>query len=151
MTAYTAFAGGRFASLGEAAAGAGTIALAAGVAVRLPAAVPWSVGLAGGGYVIAREHHAVVDGWATAVGAVLLLAAELAAWSIDDDRRIHEERAVVLRRAGTVAALTVAAALVAFVLVGAAAVSVSAGLLLTAVGVTAAVSTVALVLRLLRA
>jgi hypothetical protein len=107
--------------------------------------------LVGAGYVVGREHQSVVDGWAALVGAGLLLAAELAAWSIDDDRRIHEERALVLRQAGTVASLTAAAALVAFVLVGVAAVSVSAGLLLTAVGVTAAVSTVALVLRLLRA
>jgi hypothetical protein len=118
VTAYIAFAGGRFAPVGETVAGAGTVVLAAGIAIRLAAAVPWSVGLAGAGYVVAREHHAVVDGWATAVGAALLLAAELAAWSIDDDRRIREERALVVRRVTTLVALVGASALVGFVLIG---------------------------------
>jgi hypothetical protein len=151
VTAYTAFAGGQFASLGEVAAGAGTVVLAAGIAIRLPAAVPWSVGLAGAGYLIARAHHAVVDGWATAVGAGLLLAAELAAWSIDDDRRIREERALVVRRAVTLVALVSGSALVGFVLIGATAITTARGTALTAVGVAAAVAAVAVVLRLLRA
>ena len=99
--------------------------------MRFPFAIPWAVLLAGAGYVVARVHHSVADGWAAVVGAALLLAAELAAWSIASDGRIHEERAVVLRQSVTVAALVVAAALVSFVLVGAAAVSAAAGLLLT--------------------
>jgi hypothetical protein len=126
------------------------VVLAVALVLRVPALIPWAVGLAGAGYVLGRVHEHVVDGWAAVVGGGLLLAAELAAWSIDDDRRIHDERALVLRQAATVVALTAVAALVGFVLVGAAAVSVSAGLLLTAVGVIAAVSSVAMVLRLLR-
>ena len=151
MTAYTALVGGRFAVIGEGAAGAGTFVLAAGIALRWSATVPWSIGLAGAGYVIAREHHAVVDGWATAVGAALLLAAELAAWSVDDDGRIHEEGALVVRRAATLGALVGASALVGFVLIGATAVTTATGTALTAVGVAAAVAAVAVVLRLLRA
>jgi len=151
VTAYTASGGGRYVSLGETAAGAGVIALTAGIVLRLPLAIPWAVGFAGGGYVIAREQHAVVDGWATAVGAALLLAAELAAWSIEHDRRIREERAVIVRRVLILATLVATSALLGFVLVGAAAVSASNGIALTALGVAAAVAAVAVVLRLLRA
>jgi len=101
--------------------------------------------------VIGREHHAVVDGWASAVGAGLLLAAELAAWSIEHDARIREERTMVVRRVLLLAALVGGAALLGFVLVAAAAVSASTGIALTAIGVAAAVASVAVMLRLLRA
>jgi len=151
VAVYTALTGGRYALLGESFAGAGAIALAAGIIIRLPLAVPWAVGLAGAGYAIGRAHHAVVDGWASAVGAGLLLAAELATWSIEHDARIREERTVVVRRVLILAALVGGAALLGFVLVGAAAVSASTGIALTAVGVAAAVASVAVVLRLLRA
>jgi hypothetical protein len=80
----------------------------------------------------------------------LRLAAQLAAWSIASDARIREERAVVFRRSLTVAALVAGAALVSFLLVGAAAVSATAGLLLTGFGVAAAVGAVAVILRLVR-
>ncbi len=150
IAAYTAAPGGTLPTVGGVVGGAGAVCLALGVVVRLPFAVPWGIWLAGVGYVVARVHHDVADGWAAIVGAGLLLAAELAAWSIDDDRRIHEERAVVLRRVLTVGALVLSAALVSFVLVGAAAVSTSAGLVLTAAGVAAAVGAVAVVLRLAR-
>jgi len=136
--------------VGETAAGAGAVVLAAGIALRLPVAIPWGVGLAGAGYAVAREHHAVVDGWATVVGATLLLAAELAAWSIEHDRRIRAERAVVVRRIAALAALVAASALLGFVLVGAAAVSTSTGIALTTLGAASAVAAVAVVLRLLR-
>ena len=151
VAAYTAVTGGRYALLGESIAIGGAVALAAGIVIRLPLAVPWAVGLAGAGYVIGREHHAVVDGWASAVGAGLLLAAELAAWSIEHDARIREERTMVVRRVLLLAALVGGAALLGFVLVAAAAVSASTGIALTAVGVAAAVASVAVMLRLLRA
>lgn len=129
---------------------AGLLALVAAVLVRLAPLIPWAVGLAGAGYVIGREHHRVVDGWAAVVGAGLLLAAELAAWSITHDRRIRVERPVVVRQTVALVLLVAAAALLSFVLVGAAAVSASAGLALTAVGVAAAVAAVSVVLRLVR-
>jgi hypothetical protein len=131
-------------------ASAGAVGLAAGIALRLSALVPWAVAFAGCGYVVGREGHRVVDGWAAVVGAALLLAAELAAWSIDHDRRIREERRVVVRQALTLVALVAAAAIVDFVLVAAAAVSTSAGLALTGVGIASAVAAVAVVLRLVR-
>ena len=150
MTAYVFSGGETVASAGGALAGVGTFALAAGILLRFSFLIPWAVLFAGAGYVLARAHHTVVDGWAAVVGSALLLAAELAAWSIASDRRIREERALVVRQSLTVAALVVTAGLVSFVLVGAAAVSATAGLLLTAVGVAAAVGAVAVVLRLVR-
>jgi len=150
VTAYAFSGGDTVASAGGALAGVGALVLAAGLLLRFQLAVPWAVLLAGAGYVVARAHHSVVDGWAAVVGSALLLTAELAAWSIASDRRIQEERAVVLRQSLTVTALVVAAGLVSFVLVGAAAVSATAGLLLTGIGVAAAVGAVAVVLRLVR-
>lgn len=150
VTGYAFSGGDTVASAGGALAGLGTLALTLGLLLRFPAAVPWAVVFAGAGYVVARAHDSVVDGWAAVVGAALLLAAELAAWSIASDRRIREERALVLRQSLTIAGLVLAAGLVSFVLVGAAAVSATAGLLLTAIGVAAAVAAVGVVLRLVR-
>jgi hypothetical protein len=150
VTAYAFSGGDAVASAGGGLAAAGTIALAIGVLLRFSFAIPWAVMLVGTGYVLARAHHSVVDGWAAVVGSALLLAAELGAWSIASDRRIREERALVVRQSLTVSSLVVAAGLVSFVLVGAAAVSATAGLLLTGVGVAAAVGAVAVVLRLVR-
>lgn len=148
---YAATAGGELATAGEGIAAGGALALAVGIAFRAPIVIPWSVALAGAGYVVARERHSVADGWAPLVGAALLLAAELAAWSIAHDRRIEEEREVVLGQAGTVAAVVIGAAFVGFVLVGAAGISSSPGALPIVLGAAAAVAAVGLVGRLLRA
>jgi hypothetical protein len=150
VTAYAISGGDTVAFAGAAIAGVGAVALVAGIVLRLPFAIPWAMLLAGSGYVVARVHHSVADGWAAVVGAALLLAAELAAWSIASDAQIHEEKAVALRQSLTVAALVAGAALVSFLLVGAAAVSATAGLLLTGLGVAAAVGAVAVILRLVR-
>lgn len=150
MSAYAFSGGDAVGSAGGSLAGVGAVVLAGGILLRFPTVVPWAVLFAGAGYVVARAHQSVVDGWAAVVGGALLLAAELAAWSIASDRRIREERAVVVRQALTIAVLVASAGLVSFVLVGAAAVSATAGLLLTAVGVAAAVGAVAVLLRLVR-
>lgn len=147
---YAASAGGTLASAGEGIAAAGAVVLALGVALRTPIVIPWSVTLAGTGYVVSRVHHPVANGWAPLVGAALLLGAELAAWSIAHDRRIEEERGVVLRQAATVAAVVVLAAFVGFVLVGAAGIAASPGALPIVLGAAAAVGAVGLVGRLLR-
>jgi hypothetical protein len=125
--------------------------LALGIALRFSLAIPWAVALTAAGYVLVREHRSAVDGFAAVVGALLLLAAELATWSIEHDARIHEERPLVVRRAATIAVVVAGSALAGFVLVGAAALSTSAGLALTAVGVAAAVAAVGVILRLARA
>lgn len=150
VAAYTAAAGGTLASVGGVVASVGAVVVAIAAVGRLPFALPWGILLGGVGYVVSRVHHPVADGWAAIVGATLLLSAELAAWSIEHDRRVHAERGVVVRQTLTVGVLVASAALVSFVLVGAAAVSTSAGLLLTAAGVAAAVGAVVVVLRLAR-
>ncbi len=135
--------------MGLGAVGLGLLLL--GLVLRWPATIPWSILLVGGGYLIAREGNDVVDGWAAAVGVLLLLAAELASWSIEHDARIAAERSLTVRRVGTLGALVSAALLVNFMLLATAGVSASSGVLLAAVGVAAAVAAVAVVLRLLRA
>jgi hypothetical protein len=104
----------------------------------------------GGAYVLARAGNSVVDGWAAAIGVLLLLAAELASWSIEHDARIAAERSLVIRRCATLTMLVAAALLVNFMLLATAGISASSGVLLAAVGVAAAVAAVAVVLRLLR-
>ena len=147
---YVATSGARLASVGAAAGLLGLALLMGGLVLRWPLTIPWSVLFAGGGYLLAREGNAAVDGWAAVIGVMLLLAAELASWSIDHDGRIRAERALVLRRVATLGGLVTAALLVNFMLLGTAGLSGSAGILLAAVGVAAAVSSVAVVLRLLR-
>jgi len=144
-------AGGTLQGLAVAAGVVSLLLLAAGLVLRWPALVPWAILLAATAYLITREGHAVVDGWAAVVGVALLLAAELASWSIEHDRRIRAERSLVVHRVATLGALAAGALLVNFVLLAAAAVTASSGVLLAAVGVAAAVAAVAVVLRLARA
>lgn len=131
--------------------GLAVVLLAVGLVLRWPSMIPWAILVAAGGYLSAREGKAVVDGWAAAIGVLLLVAAELASWSIEHDARIETERALVVRRVVTLAALVLVALFVNVMLLAAAAVSTSAGVLLAAVGVAASVAAVAVVLRLLRA
>jgi hypothetical protein len=149
--AYVATGGGRFAAPGAAVGALGLGLLLLGLVLRWPTTIPWSILLVGGGYLLAREGNDIVDGWAAAIGVLLLLGAELASWSIEHDARIAAERSLVLRRVATLTALVAAALFVNFMLLATAGVSASAGVLLAAVGVAAAVAAVAVVLRLLRA
>jgi hypothetical protein len=130
---------------------AGLVLLALGLVLRWPTTIPWSILLVGGGYLLAREGNSVVDGWAAAIGVLLLLAAELAGWSIEHDARIEAEASLVRRRIATLSALIAAALLINFMLLATAGVAASSGVLLAAVGVAAAVAAVAVVLRLLHA
>ena len=148
--AYVATSGSRFAGPGAGLGAIGLGLLVLGLVLRWPSTIPWSILLVGGGYLLAREGNAVVDGWAAAFGALLLLAAELASWSIEHDARIAAERSLTLRRLATLGALVVAALLVNFMLLATAGVAASSSVLLAAVGVAAAVAAVAVVLRLLR-
>ena len=118
--------------------------------LRWPATIPWAVVITAAGYVVTREGKPVVDGWAAVIGVLLLVSAELSSWSIDHDSRVRSEPSLVVGRVVTLATLAAAALLVNFVLLAAAAVSSSAGVLIAAVGVAAAVTAVAVVLRLVR-
>jgi hypothetical protein len=142
--------GGRFAGVALGAAVFALALLALGLVLRWPATIPWAVVIAAGGYVVTREGRSIVDGWAAVIGVLLLVAAELASWSIEHDARIRSEPSLLVRRVVTLTVLAAAALLVNFVLLAAAAISSSAGVLLAAVGVAAAVTAVAVVLRLVR-
>jgi hypothetical protein len=143
--------GGRFTLLAIALAAAALALLVAGLLLRLPIAIPWSILLVAAAYLVGREGSSVVDGLAAVVGALLLLSAELGFWSIEHDARIRTEPSLALRRLTIIGALVCGALLVDFLLLGTAAVSASAGVVLAALGVAAAVAAVAIVLRLVRA
>ena len=148
--AYSVASAGRLAPVSAVGSVVGLALLAGGIALRWPTTIPWAVLASGGGYLAGREGRALVDGWAAVVGVALLLASELATWSIEHDARIRTEPALLARRIATLAGLAGVAMLVNFLLLGTAAVSASAGVLLAAVGVAAAVGAVAVVLRLAR-
>jgi hypothetical protein len=150
VAVYTEASNGRLSAVGAALGYAGVIVLAGCIVARFAPLVPWAVALTASGYIVGRAGHRAVDGWAAVVGGTLLLAAELASWSIDHDDRIRAERALTIRRAAVVGGLVTASALVGFVLVGAAALSTSAGLLLSVVGMAAALGSVWVIVRLLR-
>jgi len=125
------------------------LSLAAGVALRRPAAVPWSLfGLAA--LYAATLRGSELDGWSVAYGAGLLLAAELAYAAIDHERLVREERAVVVRRWAALGGLLAASVLAALVVVVVAGLDVGAGLPLAAAGAAAAVGLLVLVARLAR-
>jgi hypothetical protein len=128
----------------------GLLLLTIAIVLRWPSLVPWAIFVTGAGYVGGRANRNVIDGWAAVVGVLLLLAAELAFWSIEHDDRIAEERSLTVRRIATLALLGGAALLMNFLLLGTAAISTSASVVLAAAGVAAAVSALVVVLRLTR-
>jgi hypothetical protein len=145
-----AHASGRTEAVGPlAVAGCGVLLL--GLALRRATAIPWAVLLTAAGYVTGREGSGGVDGGAAIVGALLLLAAELASWSVDDDRRIAMEPALTAHRVLVTAGVVASGLLIGFLLLGTAAVTTSTGLVVAVAGVAAAVTSVAIVLRLVRA
>jgi hypothetical protein len=148
--AYGTLTGDTLRGLAAAACIAGLVVLAGGLVLRWPATIPWAVLLTAAGYVATRHGASLVDAWASVIGVSLLLAAELAFWSIDHDARIRSEPSLAFRRAVTLLVLAAAALLLGFILLAAAAVASSAGLLIAAAGAAAAVSAVAVVLRLAR-
>jgi hypothetical protein len=129
-------------------AGAAMIVLLVALVLRMPGFVPWSVALLAATYLAGRTGHATVDGRAAVVGVLLLLAAELATWSVSVDKRIAAERALVVRRTLTLLGLCLVALAANFFLLATSAVSASSGALLATVGTAAAVGAVALVVRL---
>jgi hypothetical protein len=141
---------GRLAALADALGGAALLLLAFALVLRFARIVPWVVLAAGAAYLTGRAGDSVVDGKATLVGAALLLAAELATWSIEHDARVTAERALTIRRAARLGGLVGAAFLVNVILLGIAGVSAGSDVLLAAVGVAASVSSIALIVRLAR-
>ncbi len=148
---YAAASAGRLAPIALVTGALAVGLLALGIVLRWPSMIPWTIVLAAAGYLAARQGTELVDGWAAAIGVLLLLAAELASWSIEHDARIRSEPSLAVRRAATLAALCLGALLVNVILLGTAGIAASAGVLLAAVGVAAAVTALAIVLRLVRA
>jgi hypothetical protein len=125
----------------------GAVLLAAAVLVRRPGSVLWGIVASGAGFLVGR--HGIGVGTALA-GAALLLAAELAYWSIEDDRRITVERPVIVRRAAVVGAVAVAGLAVDLVLDAATSLQAPSGVLLAALGVAAMVASFSLLAVLAR-
>jgi hypothetical protein len=146
--AYATAAGGSLSGIALAGTILSLALLGLGLVLRWPNTIPWSIVFMAAGYVVTRSGESLVDGWASVVGVLLLLAAELASWSIEHDARIRAEPALVVRRSATIAGLCAAALLTNFILLAAAGVASSAGVLIAAAGVAAAVAAVATVLRL---
>ena len=140
--------GGRFAALEYALAGISLGMLGAGLATRRVGPAPWAVLISAAGYLLARHGHAVVDGRAVVVGTLLLATAELAYWSAEEHPRIRAEPPVVRRRLLLLAGLLGCALVVDVLLLVAASLAVPRGVLFAAAGTAAAVSAVALVLRM---
>jgi hypothetical protein len=127
------------------------VVVAAALILRWHVLIPWAVLAAGGGYLIGREGRAVVDGRAAVIGVLLLLGAELATWSIEHDKRVRAERAVVIRQAANLAGLAIVALAVNAALLGASSLPGSSDMLVTLLGVGAAVGAIAVIVRVLKA
>ena len=121
--------------------------LAAAVAWRAPAAVAWAVALCGSEYgVFLALRGRSVDRWAPLVAAALFLAAELA-FRATESARSAPERAIVLRGGLWLAAGVAGTAALGAVLLAAAG-GTPAGVGLEALGVAAAVLTLAVLVGL---
>jgi hypothetical protein len=119
-------------------AAAGLAVAAVALIGRWPALVPVGVAGVGAGYALfLRLERDTVDPRAPVVAAMLLVAAELAFWSIER-RDARVEAALVVRRILVVAVAALGAALLGSLLLVATA-GFSGGLALEAVGVLAAV------------
>jgi hypothetical protein len=128
----------------------GAVLLAFVLARKLDGLLAWVVIPLGIAYTASLMlHGSGVDGGAPLVAAGLLLCAELAAWSIDEQFGIRAERAVVLARASALAALVVGSLAVAALVIGLSIVPAS-GLAWTVLGAGAAVGVVGLAVRLAR-
>ena len=93
------------------------LALVAALVLGWPSLVPVAVAVAGGFYALELAiDHAPLDLTAPAVAVGLLLAAELAYWSLDEREQAVGDPGEGLRRAAFVALLGVASLLVAGVL-----------------------------------
>ena len=137
----------------DVAAGIGAAALALlalALARRITALVPWPIALAGAGYAVMLALNAdATDAAAPLYAAGLLLAAELAYWSLEA-RGVPEERGLLPLRVGVIAACCLGTIVVGGALMVAAAAGGRGGVALEAVGVAAAAAAVALVTWLAR-
>jgi len=129
--------------------GAGAIVvLAAGLAARSPSLLVWGLALTGAEYAVWLElgTHAL-DQRAPIVGGALLLTAELAFDSLEPEVG-RPERNAVLGRAIALAVVVLVAVGAGAIVLAAAAVPLSGGIGLTAVGAAAVVAVLGVIARL---
>jgi hypothetical protein len=117
-----------------------------------PSAFAWVLALLGAEYAasVAIGPGDAIDGAAPLYATGLLVLAELAYWSVDLRMTRREELVVHLRRLATIAVLALVSLVLGSLLVLATAVPTGGGLAWDAVGVAAAVGTLALVALLAR-
>jgi hypothetical protein len=130
---------------------AAVIFLAAALAGRFEGLLPWALVLAGAAYAAFLViRGSTIDAYAPIYGAGLLLVAELAYWSMEHRRASPPHEGLAVRRGTLVLAGCVGAGGVAGLILAMAELSISGGLWLEALGVAAAVGSVALLARLAR-
>lgn len=121
-------------------AAVGTLLLLAGLFLLGGRGLGISLFLGGAIYVAFVAHdEGHIDGTAPLVAVLLLLCAELAAWSLDERWRMEADASLAWRRGAAVGALALAGLVVSTVVVALSAVPASHGLVLTAAGAAAAV------------
>jgi hypothetical protein len=153
LAAYPAHDGG---PASAAVAGLGAVAVvvvAASIWRGWSSGVAWTLALLAAQYALAlslREGDDVVDARVPFYAAGLLVAAELAYWSIELRVRGSEGGALMLRRLAALGGLAIVSLGVGTFVVAAAATSLAPGLLWDAVGAAAAVAALALLAGLAR-
>jgi hypothetical protein len=150
--AYPIAIAGRGRDLVAAAGVLGLGVLLASLAFARPSGVAWALVLLAGEYggALAAGEDTSVDAAAPLYAGGLLVLAELAYWSLELRGRGREERRVAVRRLTAVTALAICSVVVGAVVVVVTAVPLGGGLVWDAVGVAAAVGTLAIVALLAR-
>ena len=122
------------------------LVLAAGLLLRIPAAVPAAILVVGLEYAAALAvQDEQLDARAPVFAAALFAAAELGYWSLELRDVVADEPGAYLRRLGLLAALTLGALGLGQLLLALVDVSERGGIVLEAVGVVAAVAALAIV------
>jgi hypothetical protein len=112
--------------------------------------LPWALLMAGIGYGISLVRGGGIDESAPLIGAGVLLAGELATWSMDERYTMRVERGLAVSRALAVAGLVVGGLLVGGLVLALAAAPSGGGLGWTLVGAVSIVALLAVVVRLAR-
>jgi hypothetical protein len=137
---------GAFREAGVRVAAVAFLALVAAIVLAWAPLIPVAAALAGGLYAVELAiADAPLDVAAPAVGAGLLLCAELAYWSLDERQRWRGDAGEGLRRAAFVALLGVAAFLVGALLLVLVDVVRARGLTLDLLGAAAAAATLVVI------
>jgi hypothetical protein len=148
VTVYAGLAAARWEEVATGLGVASVLVVAVGLAKRRAAAIPAGVALAATAYGIAvTSRDPAFDRASIVVAALLLVSAELAFWSLELAAPVRFEPAILTRRVVLIAALGLAALAAAGLVAVAASQAADRSLLLTGLGVAAAVVVAALLTR----